>query len=195
MGAAKPFGYGKVKIEINGSKYLKRSPEEYMLDFENLMEKNYPNWLTSSQIKELFAMAKGEVNEEYLSYPVIKDFISIKQENERLDPFTEFFENVDPSKILKPFSVRLKPQNSLQLEGFDNYQDLSKYLNEEISIFGEFTDKNNDLVFEKIVQIIEAKHKDSIKKLRKDSHWEGNITSWLGNESRDKLKEKLTPLL
>ncbi|MCH7411424.1 TIGR03986 family CRISPR-associated RAMP protein [Belliella sp. DSM 111904] len=195
LGAAKPFGYGKVKIRVNDTRHLKKSCEDYMLDFENLMISKYPNWLSSPQIKELFAMAKGEVNEEFLSYPVIKDFISIKQENESLEPFTEFFENVDPSKLLKPFSVRLKPQNKLELESFDNYQDLSKYLNEEISIFGEFTEVNKSQIFDKIVQIIEAKHKDSIKKLRKDSHWDGNISSWLGNDLKDDLKEKLNPLL
>ncbi|MCC5938408.1 MAG: TIGR03986 family CRISPR-associated RAMP protein [Lunatimonas sp.] len=195
LGAAKPFGYGKVKVNVNDPKYLNKPKEDYMMDFENLMMSKDPNWLSSPQIKELFAMAKGGVNEDYLSYPVIKDFINIKQQNERLDPFTEFFENVDPTGLLKPFSVRLKPQKPLQLEGFDNYQDLSKYLNEEISIFGEFTDENKLLIFEKIARIIEGKHKDSVKKLRKDSHWDGNISNWLGVDMKNQLKERLTPLL
>lgn len=195
LGAAKPFGYGKVKVKVTDTQYLNKPIEDYMMDFENLMISKDPNWLSSPQIKELFAMAKGGVNEDYLSYPIIKDFISIKQQNERLDPFTEFFENVDPTGLLKPFSIRLKPQKPLQLEDFDNYQDLSKYLNEEISIFGEFTDVNKNLIFEKIVRIIEAKHKDSVKKLRKDSHWDGNISNWLGDEMKNMLKKKLTPLL
>lgn len=190
VGAAKPFGYGKVKIRINNTKNLKKSCEEYMLEFENLMLSKYPNWLSSPQIKELFSMANGDVNEEYLSYPVIKDFINIKQENERLDPFTEFFKNVDSTKLIKPFSVRLKPQNPLQLEGFDNYQDLSKYLNEEISIFEEFTEENKFLINEKLVQIIESKHKDSLKKLKKSSHWTGNISKWLGEDLKTALQNK-----
>lgn len=190
LGAAKPFGYGKIKIKIIESNYLKKSNEEYMLDFENLMTSKNSNWLSSPQIKELFAMAKGEVNEEYLVYPSIKEFITIKQENERLDRFTEFFEEVDPVKILKPFAVRLKPQNPLQLEGFDNYQDLSKYLNEEISIFEEFTEENKFLIHEKIVQIIESKHKESLKKLKKSSHWTGNISKWLGEDLKTTLQNK-----
>jgi hypothetical protein len=140
-------------------------------------------------------MAKGGVNEEYLSYLEVKEFVNIKKDNEKLDPFTAFFENVDPTALLKPFSVRLKPQNRLRLEDYDNYPDLSKYLNEEISIFGEFTNENKTLISEKIIQIIEDKHKDSIKKLRKGSHWDGNIKNWLGEELKNMLKEKLKPLL
>ncbi|EPR69802.1 hypothetical protein ADICYQ_1243 [Cyclobacterium qasimii M12-11B] len=51
------------------------------------------------------------------------------------------------------------------------------------------------MIFEKIITIIESKHKDSIKKLRKESHWEGNITNWLGQQEMKFLKERLMPFL
>lgn len=188
LGAAKPFGYGKVKVKVTDTKYLNKPIEDYMMDFEDLMTSHSPDWLRSPQIKEFFAMAKGGVDENFLTYPKIKEFIDYKKETERLDPFTEFFENVDPSKLLKPFSVRLKPQNTLQLDQFDNYLDLSKYLNEEFQIFGEFTLQNKEIIFNMILEIIRNKHKDSIKKLKKSAHWEGNISNWLGKNLKDQLQ-------
>lgn len=197
LGAAKPLGYGKVKISIKDLKFLKKSAEEYMLDFENLMSSINPDWLRSPQINELFAMAKGGVNEDFLQYPTVQEYADYKKKKvnniekdlDKLDSFTESFELQDLSKSLKPFALRLKPQNSLVLD-FDNYQDLSKYLNEEISVFGEFTDTNKKIILDKLVEIIESKHKDSLKKLKKSAHWSGNITKWLGEDLKISLQNK-----
>jgi CRISPR-associated protein (TIGR03986 family) len=203
LGAAKPLGYGKVNVTVKDLKFLNKTAQEYMLDFETLMTSIDPDWLRSPQINELFAMAKGGVNEDFLQYPTVQEYADYKKkkvnyvekELDKLDNFTETFEIQDLSKKIKPLALRLKPQNSLQLEDFDNYPDLSKYLNEEIEIFGDFTDANKKLIFDKIVLIIEGKHKDSIRKLRKDSHWEGNITKWLGQKEMNNLRTLLTPLL
>lgn len=199
LGTGKPLGYGKVKVTVNGLKFLNKSVEEYMLDFENLITSINPTWLASPQIKELFAMAKDGVNEEFLQYPSVQDYANYKKKKvyntekdlDKLDSFTDTFEVEDVSKILKPFAVRLKPQNTLNLE-FDDYQGLSKHLNEELSVYGQFTDSNKKLIYNKIVEIIENGHRDSIKKLRKESHWEGNITNWLGDVMMDSLKSKLS---
>lgn len=202
LGAAKPLGYGKIKVSVNGCEFLKKSAEEYMLDFEKLMISFNSDWMSSPQIKELFAMAKGGVDEDFLTYPSVQDYVDYKKKKvnlsekdlDKLDSFTETFEYEETSKTIKPFSVRLKPQNTLVLE-YDNYQDLSKFLNEEIEIFGEFTDVNKKLTFDKIVEIIESKHKDSIRKLRKESHWDGNITNWLGNKMMIDLKNRLSEII
>lgn len=197
LGAGKPLGYGKVKVLVNGTRFLNKSAEEYMLDFENLMTSINPEWLSSPQIKELFAIAKGGVDEDFLKYPSIQDYVDYKKrrvnnqdkELDKLDSFSETFELDEITKSLKPFSVRLKPQNPLNLN-YDNYQDLSKYLNEEISVFGEFTDTNKNLIMEKLEQIIESRHKDSLKKLKKSSHWTGNISKWLGEDLKTFLQNK-----
>lgn len=195
LGAAKPFGYGKIKVELKGQKFLNKTAEEYMLDFENIMISNNPDWLKSPQIKELFAMAKGGVDDEFLKYPSVLDYANYKKKSvnridkelDKLDPFTETFELEDIAKTVKPFSVRLKPQNRLLLS-FDEYQGLSKFLNEEIGVFGEFTEGNKQLIYDKLVEIIKSKHKDSLKKLKKSAHWNGNITKWLGEDLKTDLQ-------
>lgn len=197
LGAAKPFGFGKVKVELKGQKFLNKSAEEYMLDFETLMISKNPDWLESPQIKELFAMAQGDVDEDFLAYPSVQDYANykkksinnIEKELDKLDSFTEIFELEHIAKIVKPFAVRLKPQNRLALN-FDEYQGLSKFLNEEIGVFGEFTEGNKQLIYDKLVEIIESKHKDSLKKLKKSAHWNGNITNWLGEELKATLRNK-----
>jgi len=197
LGAAKPFGYGKIKIELKGQKFLNKTAEEYMLDFENVMISNIPDWLKSPQIKELFAMAKGGVDEDFLTYPSVQDYANYKKKSvnridkelDKLDPFTETFELEDIAKTVKLFSVRLKPQNRLALN-FDEYQGLSKFLNEEIGVFGEFTEGNKQLIYDKLVEIIESKHKDSVKKLKKSAHWNGNIKNWLGEDLKMDLQNR-----
>jgi CRISPR-associated protein (TIGR03986 family) len=197
LGAAKPLGYGKVNVMVKDLKFLKKTAQEYMLDFETLMTSNNPDWLHSPQINELFATAKGGVNEDFLQYPSVQEYADYKKRRvnninkdlDKLDSFTETFKLQNLSKNLKPFALRLKPQN-LQVSDFDNYPDLAKYLNEEISVFGEFTEINKQSILDKLIEIIESEHKDSLKKLKKSAHWSGNISRWLGEELKTKLQNK-----
>lgn len=197
LGAGKPLGFGKVQVSVNEPRFIKKTAQEYMLDFENLITSTNPAWLSSPQIKELFAMAKGGVDEDLLKYPSIQDYVDYKKRKvnnqdkdlDKLDSFTETFDLDEITKTVKPFSVRLKPQNTLEMN-YDNYQDLSKYLNEEISVFSEFTDTNKNLIIVKLEEIIDSKHKDSLKKLKKSSHWTGNISKWLGEDLKATLQNK-----
>jgi CRISPR-associated protein len=56
IGFAKPYGYGKIDIEIS-LKDLEHSKDEYLNEFKKQMDEFKPNWLGSEQIKELCEMA------------------------------------------------------------------------------------------------------------------------------------------
>ena len=66
LGAAKPFGYGVVKVEaILNEKGLKKSKDKYLAMFEELM--GGEDWLQSPALTELAAMT--QVTHESLEYP------------------------------------------------------------------------------------------------------------------------------
>ena len=83
IGLAKPYGFGKIKMEISGI----NNEKKYMSLYENVMTNflnNYSiNWLKSDQLKELFAMASVNVNQDRnkLKYMKIKEFQEIKKIN------------------------------------------------------------------------------------------------------------------
>ena len=76
LGGAKPFGYGKVKIEIEGNS-LKHDIAEYLAVFEE--EMGGDNWLLSSSMIELFAMAQISSDERRLVYPSLDEFVEYKK--------------------------------------------------------------------------------------------------------------------
>lgn len=59
IGAAKPLGYGKIKMKVH-LKHLPQPEDYYMTLYENLMNDFIKeNWLSSVPLRELFAMARG----------------------------------------------------------------------------------------------------------------------------------------
>lgn len=71
LGAAKPFGYGKVRLEVAVKDADREcNLSELMQDFENWMKEQKNDWLQSWELKELFAMAKGipEGREDEFTY-------------------------------------------------------------------------------------------------------------------------------
>ncbi len=94
LGMAKPLGYGKVTVTVEGIK----NPEYYIGLFEAYMEEKCPGWIKSPQIKELLTMAteqqRNEGNAE-LTYMKLdqerrkNDFTDAKQAKEALQVYTE----------------------------------------------------------------------------------------------------------
>jgi CRISPR-associated protein (TIGR03986 family) len=68
IGMAKSLGYGKIGISLT-PKNLKYTENEYLQEFETMMNSEIPGWLALTQIEELFAMAnvnaKPNSNLEY----------------------------------------------------------------------------------------------------------------------------------
>lgn len=87
LGAAKPFGYGKIKVELLGFD-LDKNVQFYLDSFSELMKQKVSNWEKSSSLKELFSMASNNFDKN-LYYPEIKDFVSMKQDQDALIKFSE----------------------------------------------------------------------------------------------------------
>lgn len=88
IGGAKAFGYGKVKIEIQGLKHLKNKESHYLESFRNLMKSEVSGWEKSPQLTELFAMASNK-NDSLLGYPSIEEFVQIKKDKDALHKFSD----------------------------------------------------------------------------------------------------------
>jgi CRISPR-associated protein (TIGR03986 family) len=99
LGMAKPLGYGKIEIKLT-LKNLNHSQDEYLDEFEKLMCNNIPNWKNSQQLKELFAMADINTNnDDKLIYQQLKnqydknEFVEAKKRKEFLLPYSRYGKN------------------------------------------------------------------------------------------------------
>ena len=89
LGMAKPYGFGSIKIKLE----LNNDFLQYLSLFEREMNTHVPNWRSSPQIKELFAMAKGlSPDTGKLKYPDLKNFAKLKniRDKKALPRFSEF---------------------------------------------------------------------------------------------------------
>lgn len=98
FGQAKPYGFGKSKLNISLSCKENNSPTYYMALFENIMQTSggIGNWCCNQNITELFTMAHCEVSAgqllTYMSMSNNRDdneFLSAKQFNEYLQLYSQ----------------------------------------------------------------------------------------------------------
>lgn len=102
LGGAKSFGYGKVKVEVSGVKFLNSEHNIYLNEFKVFMNQKVKDWEKSPQLKELFAMASNTTDAP-LTYPTIDDFVSIKRDKEALYCFSEIEQ---PKVQIQPLNRR-----------------------------------------------------------------------------------------
>lgn len=94
LGGAKPFGYGRVKIEVtqllltDQAKYCAASVEKYLDAFACEMKNHDPHWHESDYWQELLAMANLADNESSLSYMELEDFNEVKKEGFYLQDYS-----------------------------------------------------------------------------------------------------------
>src|SRR5699024_10041744 len=72
---------------------------------------------------------------------------------------------------------KAQDQEELDLSEFERFQDLSKYLNEELNKFIRFSEINKQNITRQI-ELIYNNHNASRRKLQKDYDWENNISNW-----------------
>jgi CRISPR-associated protein (TIGR03986 family) len=103
IGQGKPYGFGKVKIEIILPEHLEAQQVDLMTLFENAISKKISNWHSSDSIVQLFTMAREEVTTDDILFQYMKmdtnsvnnHFLTAKQNNEYLELYS--------SLIKKPF--------------------------------------------------------------------------------------------
>lgn len=133
LGCAKPLGYGKSKLSIRRivCPECNCKVEEFLGEFENLMDNHCTDWVHSSCLVELFAMAKGiksgnEDNFEYISSPA--EFAKAKKEGNTLGLFTEIESGISSSIVTKPESAgsaySSKPRHNKAFAMFNDALDL-----------------------------------------------------------------------
>lgn len=95
IGMAKPYGYGAVHVDIVD--WADTVPiTDYLKRFEDLMQKQIPNWRQSTQLRELFAMSQTVYEDKdlkklvYMSLKLSDDFRAVKSANKFLPQFTDF---------------------------------------------------------------------------------------------------------
>jgi CRISPR-associated protein (TIGR03986 family) len=197
LGGAKPLGYGRIKINIKNlyCDRFKWNFEECIISYEELMKTKIPNWINSPALTELFSMTILGSIEDSLTYSTTNEYQSYKNKKEnnfgkpldKLDDYSTISKNISEVRKIKSASVKFQPQERIDLN-FESYLDLQKTLNEKYEIFKEFTEENKAIIYQGLIKIILIdKHKDSIKKLKKPSHWDGNILNWLGEDLMEKL--------
>lgn len=118
IGFAKPYGYGKIDIEL-ALQGLKYSQDEYLKEFEKQMNEFVPNWLNTEQLTELRKMASvGYKDSRLLRYQQLEnekseyfkgknnhqernEFSGAKSYNERLSPYSGMVVYSKPQKPLQ----------------------------------------------------------------------------------------------
>lgn len=207
IGGAKPYGFGKVSIKLNAEDRWKK----YLHQFEFWATSHRSDWLNSSQIKELMAMASNPIPNinSHLVYPKLEptnEFTNVKKGKKYLLPYSELssYSHKVNSKIDKnsPEIMDAEANKKLEIESilatqprlkgeFDRFSDLSKYLNDEYGLWQGFTGENKNWIIE-MIKAVNLSHKDSRKKLLTDQPWEKNIPKWLGSEQAESLRDELT---
>ena len=90
IGMAKPYGFGTIKVSINGHDLMVNATRERLQDTERCCDlfvqemSNFdPGWMESEQIDELLAMANpAKFNERLHHYPLTQDFARFKGANQ-----------------------------------------------------------------------------------------------------------------
>ena len=100
IGMAKPLGYGKIKVHIEGLN--KEEQVTYMQAFETLMNTHCKKWTEQEALSELVTMAsepiEGENSKPDLTYMPLDDFQKVKKNKEALNRYTKL-EGVQIKKI------------------------------------------------------------------------------------------------
>lgn len=210
LGAAKPYGFGKVKITP-----FKDIPQGYLntiKDFEDTMEKHicklkvlfpekYVSWINSDAIQELFAISCNPKTEVDLVYP------QLELEGRKASESNEFNNYKSGKLFLNPYSslngtIKIKPFiSSEQLdELIDNFKlddaiTFSDIQNKIGNVIGHenVPDSIHDHIISSITRVFSS-HKDSKKKLSKpydDYFAKTPIPIWLGKDKAQELYKQL----
>lgn len=101
IGMAKPYGYGKIKVEIIKMQ-TNNNKSFYLEKFRNEMNSHFPNYKTCSSLRELSLMSKDHELIEKLEYMKLQEFAEAKKSN--------YNKGIYP-KYLLPYSELVKVEN------------------------------------------------------------------------------------
>lgn len=114
IGFAKPFGYGKVKLDILSVSGLKnQSSDFYKESFIHLMTNEIDNYSKSRVLKELSVMSITQETTAPLEYMELKDFVNFKRQN---------FKKDQPGQYLQYYSDLIVKKQIVKSEDTELYE-------------------------------------------------------------------------
>jgi CRISPR-associated protein (TIGR03986 family) len=139
IGMAKPLGYGKIKVEVNGIEI-----EEYLKEFEATISEKIENWRESEQLKELISMATEQNNSgnSQLNYMELKEFAGAKSSRNRY--YLEYYTKLNNINSISPKSTLSK----------EDIEERNKKIEEERKCNIKFESLKNSKKIEEIEQFI-----------------------------------------
>lgn len=192
IGGVKPYGYGKVKIEVSEIKYLKHKLSEYLLEFESLMDDHLrtEKWVGNEAICKLFAMSKTEVsdhhNEQY-EYPKMNQEKNEFKSEVNLPSYDDPSINSLTAKVQADLEAEIN-QKFTQLENSENLTDLQGFIEQyPNSIHVEKIRRKIDEI-EKFKEYNELLQSEDIAQLREF------LTRSINEEYRKNITERITGL-
>jgi len=135
IGQGKPYGFGKVKVEIRLPELLELEKENLMALFEDTVTKHTPilNWHANNTIVQLFTMAKEEITAEDVLFKYMhmdtdrtrNEFLTAKSFNEYLQEYTALKKSTCmPQSLLE--DLKRKKEEELEGQGIAEQEDESQ---------------------------------------------------------------------
>ena len=200
IGGAKPFGYGKISVEVKQLRFLKNKIEDYLIAFEQIMnEEQEANWFHNEAITELLAMASAPKSEEHLVYPQLEiPNVPRSESNEfknykSAQQFLQRYSSLNGPIKIQTLGDRnafeqdiLSGKEKFNKERFDK---IKKQLRDAGII--QLSAEIQPLLIEAI-KFVYDKNRDSKKKLNKSYEWKNTIRNWLGTKQAEALCLELT---
>ncbi|MDP3461680.1 MAG: TIGR03986 family CRISPR-associated RAMP protein [Bacteroidales bacterium] len=130
IGLAKPYGFGKVQIEVSLSKDLNADINDYLCSFEEMMVESPHTfdgslgWHSSEQVKQFFTLSfdfnsAGDDLLRYMAYENssgVNEFLRAKEQNKYLQLYTSLMKNPRlPKSIYGPEMVALRAMREKEL--------------------------------------------------------------------------------
>ncbi|MDR0604618.1 MAG: TIGR03986 family CRISPR-associated RAMP protein [Bacteroidales bacterium] len=173
LGQGKPYGFGTVKIEITNWNTNKLN--DYLYEFEKVMEKHNPKWTQSEQVKELITMASKSVSDNDDRFKYLKmdnnrdrnEFLKVKTDKEALLTYSAIINDcVTPlslydERIEKEYNALI--DDALTLKKEEQYDEAKAKLEEAGKLYPN-GNKHDELLTEINKACAEKKQKDKEKR-------------------------------
>ncbi|WP_259015107.1 TIGR03986 family type III CRISPR-associated RAMP protein [Emticicia fluvialis] len=187
LGAAKPFGYGKVKVKIVKYQDLKFDASEYLKSFEDLIGEDK---LFSEPVRQLLAMASANEN---LSYPKLEEFVTIKNNEETISNYsTSHINAISITRKLQKEKKREELSMDYDLSGILSFRELRNKIKADFE--DEVPAGIKQAIYECIKRVFDEKETKKAFRDKKilDNPWQLPISIWLGPEQAKALYDELT---
>ncbi len=159
IGFAKPYGYGRIKIEMSNHSVLNHSIDEYINEFNQMMNTEIPGYDKSIQLKELLLMSKPQELNTQLEYMELSEFVGCKRHNPKKDihgkylpDYSEMIKKAQPvieAVVQQEALVTLVAGSIMQAKLLEGKDLNSKPL---VVLSGKIRPKKGDLIIVKVLK-------------------------------------------